>query len=172
MADTVSCSSAWGGEKDPKKKKKRVCARPLLHSTSQQRCIISTSGSFPVTFSRSDMTEQHLCLLLCLVSAAAIRPFQINAGELRAHVKIYHCEEQSTASAPTCSTVIHYSAWSEEEVIRLCNSLLSPSASSPLLFSLCHPSPPSPPPPPSFFPHAHTVSRSSLSSLPLSSSSV
>lgn len=36
---------------------KGVYARPLLHSTSQLRTIISASSSFPLAFSRSDMTE-------------------------------------------------------------------------------------------------------------------
>ncbi len=104
------------------------CCIPLQN----KRTIISASSSFPLTLSRSDMTECALAVPLSparLVSAAAIRSCQINAGEFGAHVKIHHSEEQSTASAPTCSTVIQHSAWSEEEVICLCNSLHSPSAS-------------------------------------------
>lgn len=54
----------------------------------------------------------RLCLLLPLFLLPLCGLARSMQGSwLRAHVKQYHSEEKSIASAPICSTVIQHSAW-------------------------------------------------------------
>lgn len=126
LADTVTCSLAWGSETHSEESQCKTTTPITLHD-------ISAWSSFPLTFYRSVMTAQTLAASVspaCFVPAAAIKSCQINPVELKAPVKMCFSKEQSIA---TCSTAIQYHAWSESAASAI---LLSTSTSFALLLSL------------------------------------